>query len=967
MLLVMGVMLGVQAEDQLLINYPTSSDGLTAGSTNVSATPVKVNENQNEVAAYKFASSYVTNSKYNDNALVLTTDGGFKSGDVVTIAGAISNSDAAKRATVDLFTVDSEKNTTRLNRFSDFINGRLSPTNPAEESFTLTSDAETLYLGRNGDTAAFLTLIKVVRSKSAPVAIPAITFEAPAVERTITVGLAAAGTVKVDWGTGTPDSKEAAGAYDGWDNGLEFTGTPSGTVKIYGDGIIYFQAFTKYVGTATEITDGITAVNLDNATTLTELDLHQNNLTALDLSKLTALTSLNIGANDFTSINLESNTELTKVDLSNSKNTGVLASIDLSKNTKLTNVVLSGNKLTALDLSNNPLVKTLTVLNNGLESVTFGANTTSKHTLNLGGNKLKSLDLTGFTTYSGTYLRVRDNELSEIKLPGKISQIWADGNAFTLAQLYALKSQANTLTYATTFTKEQAQQPYEIPAVIAPGASVDLSSQALLGETATVFAWKKADGTALVEGTDYTVAAGVFTFLTAQEAIHCEMTNTELNAFTAENPYKTTEMAVGVEVPAITFEAPAVERTITVGLAAAGTVKVDWGTGTPDSKDAAGAYDGWDNALEFTGTPSGTVKIYADGIIYFQAFTKYANEATEITGGITAVNLDGAGATLTELDLHQNNLASVDLSKLTALTSLNIGVNDFTTIDLSANTELTSIDLSNGKNNGKLNALDLSNNTKLTKVVLSGNKLTALDLSNNPLVKTLTVLNNGLESVTFGANTTSKHTLNLGGNKLKSLDLTGFTTYSGTYLRVRDNELSEIKLPGKIGQIWADGNAFTLAQLYALKSQANTLTYSGNETKEFAQAPFAIAESINVNETVDLSSQALLGETATTFAWKKTDGTALVEGTDYTVAAGVFTFLTAQEAIHCEMTNAEFPLFTAEKPYITTTMEVKGSGTGISTIAADKANGAWYNLKGQRIDVPSKGLYIHNGKKVVVK
>ena len=88
-----------------------------------------------------------------------------------------------------------------------------------------------------------------------------------------------------------------------------------------------------------------------------------------------------------------------------------------------------------------------------------------------------------------------------------------------------------------------------------------------------------------------------------------------------------------VGVPDITFEAPAVERTFTVGLNAAGTVKVDWGDGILVEQTAAGAYDGWDNALDFTGTPSGTVKIYADGIIYFQAFTKYAAEATEITGG----------------------------------------------------------------------------------------------------------------------------------------------------------------------------------------------------------------------------------------------------------------------------------------------------------------------------------------------
>ena len=248
---------------------------------------------------------------------------------------------------------------------------------------------------------------------------------------------------------------------------------------------------------------------------------------------------------------------------------------------------------------------------------------------------------------------------------------------------------------------------------------------------------------------------------------------------------------------------------------AAGTVKVDWGDGTLSEQTAAGAYDGWDNGLEFTGTPSGIVKIYGEGVNYFQAFTKYTDDA--IVGGITSVDLSNATA-ITELDLHQNSLSSVDLSKLTALTSLMIGVNEFESIDLSANTELTMLDISDGKNAGKLTSIDLSNNTKLTKVVLSGNKLSVLDLSKNPLVKTLTVLNNELASVTFGENTTSKHTINLGGNKLTSVDLSGFTTYSGTYLRVRDNELKEIVLPGKIGQIWADGNAFTLSQLYALKS-----------------------------------------------------------------------------------------------------------------------------------------------------
>lgn len=42
---------------------------------------------------------------------------------------------------------------------------------------------------------------------------------------------------------------------------------------------------------------------------------------------------------------------------------------------------------------------------------------------------------------------------------------------------------------------------------------------------------------------------------------------------------------------------------------------------------------------------------------------------------------------------------------------------------------------------------------------------------------------------------------------------------------------------------------------------------------------------------------------------------------------------------------------------------------GIKNVAAveNKANGAWYNIAGQRVEKPQHGLFIHNGKKVVLK
>ena len=46
---------------------------------------------------------------------------------------------------------------------------------------------------------------------------------------------------------------------------------------------------------------------------------------------------------------------------------------------------------------------------------------------------------------------------------------------------------------------------------------------------------------------------------------------------------------------------------------------------------------------------------------------------------------------------------------------------------------------------------------------------------------------------------------------------------------------------------------------------------------------------------------------------------------------------------------------------------IDAGATGITTIGIDNNDGLWYNFQGVRVNQPSKGVYIHNGKKVVVK
>lgn len=404
--------------------------------------------------------------------------------------------------------------------------------------------------------------------------------------------------------------------------------------------------------------------------------------------------------------------------------------------------------------------------------------------------------------------------------------------------------------------------------------------------------------------------------------------------------------------PAITLTAPAVERTITIGLNAAGKVQIDWGNGEKVEQEATAAYDGWDNALEFTGTPSGEVKIYGEGISYLQSFTKMVDGKVE--NGITAIDLSNA-TTITELDLHQNNLTALDLSKLVALDKLTIGVNNFETIDLSANTELTSFD-ANCTADGNLTSLDLSKNTKLTTLKANNNKIQTIDLSKNLSLKNVYLLGNGLTAVNFGENTTAKIYISLNNNKLETLDVTALTGLSTGSLLLLNNNLTEVKLPTAVKTLNVTGNKFTLASLYALANSSAITNITAASMQDMV-----IADAIN--ESIDLSAQATLGENASTIKWFQKDGTELVEGADYTVEKGVYTFIKAQnDSVYATLQN------TVALPKLTTAIKTTLAkvtpvvANGINTVATGRKSGVVYNLKGQRIAAPRKGLYIMDGK-----
>lgn len=360
-------------------------------------------------------------------------------------------------------------------------------------------------------------------------------------------------------------------------------------------------------------------------------------------------------------------------------------------------------------------------------------------------------------------------------------------------------------------------------------------------------------------------------------------------------------------------------RTLTIGLGVEGTVQIDWGNGEKVTSEVIPAFDGW-NQVDVSGTVSGDgkVKIYGDNIVYFECSSR--------VDGAQVLSLDVTKATtLKDLTANTNKLASIDLTKNTELEKLTINNNQLTSIDISKCTKLTTLDITNNL----LTAIDITKNQTLQTLRIGQNKLTGdLDLSTNPTIKSVYALTNELTSVKIGNNTASKPYFSFNYNKLTSIDASGINDAKNAILFLIGNQLTEIKLPSaQMKTLNISKNNFTLATLPApdATTTAKGFTYA-------PQNDYVIAESYKVGDVLDLSSQTS-ATLNTQFAVYKSDKTALTEGTDYTVADGKITFLTAQEAVYVTMSSALYSKFIGTSIYKTTVTKVEGS-TGINAVTA---------------------------------
>ena len=771
-------------------------------------------------------------------------------------------------------------------------------------------------------------------------------------------------TFSVDFGDGTLQTEKV-----GIDNkgpvqedgttptATTFKGTVAGdgTIKVYGNNDIWYFVSSGAMPTTLDqaklmnvVQMTITGVNVESVVLpayekMTHFSFNNSPVKAVDVSKVATLTNLTVNTTTLSayepqleSIDVSKNTELNYLSIQGADGKqGKLTSADLSKNIKLTNIFLQYNKLSQVTLPSE-----YTILNN--------SGVPAKITLSLNNNEL--------------------TELKDLdKIPAK-SLVYIQNNKFTLATLPAKTSNLKTYTYAP-------QAAYEVAETL---SELDLSSQltatGVLTEPATtIYSFVTAGGTALVEDTDYEVTApGLFKFLTEQtEKVHGVMETAAFPNFTGANAFVTTEFTVS------TAQQPALILTLTgtVGEEVSlkfgvydteDTFSIDFGDGTLQTAKVginnAGPKqeDGQAGPITvFTGTIAGdgTIKVYGNNDIWYYNTTgnvlptafDQAKLMNVVQMSISGANVESVAipesfTKIQQFSFNNSPVKNVDVSKATTLTNLEVvysslytGEMNLEAIDVKNNTELTKISIQSQATgvNTKLKEIDLSKNTKLTDIYLSNNSLANVTLptefttkdANDPTVK-------------------AKVSLFLSNNKLTAID-----------------GLDE--LPAK-STANISNNLFTLATLPVKPANVSTSKYT-----YAPQSAYEVAESV---AELDLSSQLTAKgvaeeEQTTIYSFVTAGGTALVEGTDYEVTApGQFKFLTEQaEKVHGVMATAAFPKFTGTNAYVTTEFAIDLTTVITNVHAAKKQDGKYFNLQGVEVRTPSKGLYIVNGKKVVIK
>ena len=487
--------------------------------------------------------------------------------------------------------------------------------------------------------------------------------------------------------------------------------------------------------------NNIRNIDLSKNTSLTSLELDSNNIRNIGLSQNTSLTSLDLDSNNIRNIDLNKNTSLTSLDLRWNN----ISNIDLSKNTALTRLDLGYNKISNIDLSKNTALTSLDLRCNNISNIDLSKNTALTY-LDLGYNKISSIDLSNNTNL--TSLDLYSNNLNNIDLSKNTSLKYLNLKSNNLSSIKLYDN------YDISKLKDaiKNQNTYQ--------TNLDLGSNRIINSTYKYYCSSKI-------------------VISSEADIQTFIDNLGLKNLTAKVFNNDEEISSGKVkydyILKLYYEDVEIDSV---------PVKILGNSAFDDEVFYKAVIDDY-NKENNTSLPY-TINLTDEQLssiknISYSGYYKSYSEKIKSTTGIEKLT------SLTDLDLHGNNISNIDLSKNTSLTSLDLRWNNISNIDLSKNTALIELDL----DNNNISNIDLSKNTALIELGLYENNISNIDLSKNTALTGLDLSNNNISSIDLSKNTALTG-LDLHGNNISNIDLSKNTSL--TSLNLDWNNISNIDL-----------------------------------------------------------------------------------------------------------------------------------------------------------------------------
>lgn len=616
--------------------------------------------------------------------------------------------------------------------------------------------------------------------------------------------------------------------------------------------------------TALEIKDQqLTDINISKARCLGDLRLVGTGLSQIELGYNRGLRNLEITGNHFSTLNIRGVNDayqknlLQNINLSNND----ITEVKLNDMGTIHNLNLSGNQLTELSLKDADNIQTL----------------------DLSHNLLTTVNLSYCTLM--TDCNLSHNNISEVVMPSEnsLQNFLCNNNSLSFATLPRVDESIHYV-YAPQNKVDIAKK--------APG--VDLQSHNVEG--LTTYVWKKADGTLLTEGTDYTITDGMTRFLTPAvgNTVHCEMTNSIFSGLTLVT---TDIMAADMPSYKIGTFTTTEDGTGTLVLRSYSptTICIDW-------KGGGVAVESYSVTSDLTICE---VTTHAGGECSIYAYEEKSPLYVFSTNGIKMKDVDLTNMkSLVLVNLTNSGLSEVKLPDSDDLAELILDKNNLTDIDLSRYaSQLRILSL----NNNQLTSFDASNLKSLLSLGLANNQLTSLKLANPDM-----------------------YNLEASGNQLKEIDLSKNKSLSQVFLSNNQLEHIDITPLRSIVALHIDGNKFRFSTLPVLGNYAS-YQYSNQANIDAAA---------DENGVVDLSAEALVGESVTLYRWfvdmpwydentGELTGEELYYNDEVYIKDGVSTFSTPIDGVVCAMTNSKFPYLTlCTNPLDVVTTGIKGVSEG---------------------------------------